>query len=367
MKNYFKSLFLFFSIICTLPSNSQTICPTTILYDYMETYTWFGNWSTPANTGFYLNASVTPSVSEVIFGSGNGSSGIETATYTLPNVTGLNSLYNYKFRFRLASYRFSNPTAATAGVDNPDYIDVRYSINNGTSYTTEMRITGNANAYWDYNILSTASKTASGIITTYSPLGGGNRTTTGDGYSIVELTLPVGITQLMFQISCRVNSAGEEWWLDNIELIEMVPCSALPIELISFDGFTHNDYNHLTWVSATEVNNDYYSLERSVDGINWVEITKKYGIGTLNTPSFYDYFDYNYIKDNINYYRLSQVDYDGKKVYFNIISLDSKSSKNTCIYQYFTINGQEIDIQIVSPGLYLRKCGDKFEKILKID
>jgi hypothetical protein len=333
----------------------------------METYTWFGNWSTPTNTGFYLNASVTPSVSGVIFGSGNGSSGIETAIYTLPNVTGLNSLYNYKFRFRLASYRFSNPTTATAGVDNPDYIDVRYSINNGTSYTTEMRITGNANAYWDYNILGVITKTATGIMTTYSPLGGGNRTTTGDGYSVLELTLPVGITQLMFQISCRVNSAGEEWWLDNVELIEMTPCSILPIELVSFDGFNHINYNYLTWVSATEVNNDYYLLERSVDGINWVEITKKYSIGTLNTPTFYDYSDHTYINGEINYYRLSQVDYDGKKVYFNIISLESKNSLNNCLYEYFNLNGQEIDIQNVSSGLYLRKCGNKFEKILKIE
>jgi len=367
MKNYFKYLSLFFIIIHTLSSNSQTICPTSILYDYMETYTWFGNWSTTTNTGFYINASVTPSVSGVLFGSGNGPSGTEVATYTLPNVTGLNSLYNYKFKFRLASYRFSNPTAATTGVDNPDYIDVRYSINNGTSYVTEMRVTGNANAYWDYNILGVASKTVNGVMTTYTPLSGGNRTTTGDGYSVIELTLPVGITQLMFQIYCRVNSAGEEWWLDDIELIEMRPCSILPVELISFDGFTDNDYNHLTWVSATEINNHYYSLERSIDGINWLEITKKYGIGTLNTPSFYDYFDYNYIKGGVNYYRLSQVDYDGKKVYFKIISLDSKTLKNTCIYEYFTLNGQKINIQEVKPGLYLGKCNDKFEKIIKIE
>jgi hypothetical protein len=367
MKKYYKILYLSFLIIFTSYGKSQVTCPTTILYDHMEVYTWFGNWNTVVNTGFYTNVSVSPTVSGAIIGVGNGTSAIETANYVLPNVTGLNNSYIYKLKFRLGSYRISNPTAATAGVDGPDYIDVRYSINNGTSYVTEMRITGNANAYWDYNLLGVASKTASGIMTTYSPLGGGNRTSTGDGYSVIELTLPVGITQLTVQLNCRVSSAGEEWWLDDIDLIELTPCSPLPIELVSFDGFNHINYNYLTWVSATEVNNDYYLLERSVDGINWVEITKKYSIGTLNTPTFYDYSDHTYINGEINYYRLSQVDYDGKKVYFNIISLESKNSLNNCLYEYFNLNGQEIDIQNVIPGLYLRKCGNNFEKIVKIE
>ena len=100
----------------------------------------------------------------------------------------------------------------------------------GTTAFTEMRIAGNANAYWDYNT-ATAAKIASGAMTTYAPIAGGNRTAIGDGYSVIELTIPAGATQLAFNLNCRMNSAGEEWWIDNAELIQLGPCVVLPIEL----------------------------------------------------------------------------------------------------------------------------------------
>lgn len=314
-----------------------------LVYDYMEDYTWFGNWNTPANTGFYINASVSPTASGVIYGSGSGSSIIESANYVLPNVVGLNTAYAHKLSFRLASYRFSNPTAATTGVDGPDYIDVRYSTNAGVTYVSEMRIAGNANAYWDYNTLATAAKTANGVLTTYAPVAGGNRTTTSDGYSIIELTIPAGVTQLAFSLNCRINAAGEEWWLDNIELTQLGPCSVLPIELLSFDVTKNNGYNSLTWVTATEINNDYFTIERGVDGFNWSEVTTIEGSGTVSTPTHYEYKDYEFIKDKVNYYRLKQTDFNGMSEYFQIVYISNIETKNKVVLLK-TLNavGQEV-------------------------
>jgi hypothetical protein len=353
MKKLFLTLFLtFIYTFC----QSQT-CPTTIFYDHMETYTWFGNWSTPANTGFYTNASVSPSASGALIGAGNGSSGIESAIYVLPNITGLNIAYTYKVKFRLGSYRISNPTAATAGVDGADYIDLRYSTNNGTTYITEMRIAGNANAYWDYNLLGVATKTANGLITTYAPTAGGNRTATGDGYSVIELTLPLGITQLSVQLACRVNSAGEEWWLDDIDLIELAPCSPLPIELISFTGEKKENYNFLTWVSATEINNDYYTLERSNDGVNWVFIVQIKGAGTTTYQNTY-FYDDNDNLTGINYYRLSQTDYNGLKEYFNIISIENNTlTKPKTLIKIINMLGQEINENATGLIIYMYSDG----------
>jgi hypothetical protein len=313
----------------------------------METYTWFGNWNTIFNTGFYSNASVSSTLSGVLYGSGNGSSAIESANYVLPNVVGLNLVYAHKLSFRLASYRFSNSTAATSGIDGPDYIDVRYSTNNGTTYTTEMRIAGNANAYWNYNT-ATASKTANGIITIYAPTAGGNRTSTGDGYSVISLTIPAGATQLAFTLNARVNSAGEEWWIDNVELIQLGPCVILPIELISFEGVNNNECNVLTWVTATEINNKDFTLYRSSNSLHWTKINTTQGAGTINTPSMYSYKDYSFDKA-INYYKLVQTNFDGSFEEFNTIYIDNSNSEIPLPVKIINLLGQEVSAD--APGL----------------
>lgn len=342
VKDRMKKILLFLLLNLSFFTTKSQTCLLT--YDYMELYTWAGNWNTIFNTGFYNNASVSPTLSGVLYGSGNGTSLIESANYVLPNVVGLNTSYAHKLSFRLASYRFSNSTAATAGVDGSDYVDVRYSTNGGTTYTTEMRIAGNANAYWNYNTVATASKTANGVLTTYAPTAGGDRTTTGDGYSIIELTIPAGATQLAFTLNSRVNSAGEEWWIDNIELIQMGPCVILPIEIISFEANKNDGYNMITWVTATETNNDYFTLERSVDGFNWVEIAAVDGAGTVSTPSFYEYRDYEFIKDTVNYYRLKQTDFNGLFEYFQIIYVSNFGfKKKGVLLKRLNIMGQEVN------------------------
>jgi hypothetical protein len=362
---------LIFILLSLIPFfvKSQT-CP--VAYDYMEVYDWFGNWNVgaPANTGFYTNVSISPSVSAVIFGSGNGASGLEAANYIMPNLNFINSAYAHRFSFRLGSYKFSNPTAATAGVDGPDYIDVRYSTNGGVTYVTEMRIAGNSNAYWNYNTLGVASKTANGVLTTYAPVAGGDRTLTGDGYSVIELIIPPGATQLAFSLNCRVNSAGEEFWIDNIELTQLAPCVSLPIELISFTGY--NDVgksNILNWITATEINNDYFTIDRSIDGINWLTISQVDGAGNSSVSNYYEYKDFTYIRNNVNYYRLSQTDNDGKKEYFPIIAVESGNDIEDChTYEYYDLLGNKVDYRYAPSGLYLRLCVENKEvlKVVKV-
>ncbi len=328
---------------------SQT-CTTTVAYDYMEVYTWFGNWNTTTNTGYYADASVSPSYSGVLLGAGNGSSGTESAIYVLPNITGLNTTYTYKLKFRLASYRFSNPTAATTGVDGADYVDVRYSINNGTTYTTEMRIAGNANAYWNYNT-ATAAKTASGAMTTYAPTAGGNRTSTGDGYSVIELTLPTGINQIAVQLSCRVNSNGEEWWIDNVELIEIAPC-VLPIELIDFSAIYREDKVYINWLTATELNNDCFVIDKSTDGNGWKQFDKVKGQGTIYTPTLYQLIDTNLTSGYI-YYKLRQIDFDKQEKYLGIVFVYVNSPKVKNILMIIDVLGRNIENLEKYTGVYI--------------
>jgi len=97
------------------------------------------------------------------------------------------------------------------------------------------------------------------------------------------------------------------------------PISALPIELISFNGECNDQNIMLSWTTATEVNNDYFSLERSIDGANWQLITDVAGAGNSSSLINYSFLDVARYND-ISYYRLKQTDFNGQSKYVEIIA-----------------------------------------------
>jgi hypothetical protein len=325
----------------------------------METWNWAGLWWTPAATAnWYTNASVTPTESAVIYGLGNGSSAIEQDWYSMPNVTGLNSAYQYQFKFKLASYTFSNSTATTRGVDAADYVSVQVSTNGGVNYTTELRITGNSNATWTYTSTGSITHTANGSFTNsaapagdvYQSASGANSTSP----STILLNLPIGITQVAVDIYCRINSAGEEWWIDNVELIEIAPIS-LPIELISFDGENFEEANTITWKTASEHNTDYYMIKRLTGDTSKYEVVGTVGAaGNSTTPLTYQIIDKTYSPE-INYYVLTQFDLDGKYEEFGPIAIDNRKSIKKII-KVTNLLGQEVSLD--SSGILIVTYSD---------
>ena len=318
-----------------------------VAFDNMETYDWSGLWfGNTFNSTWATNFSVSPTESAVIYGAGNGSSAFEQDWYVLPNITGLDPTSTYEFRFRLASYRVTS-TSSTRGVDVGDLVDVQVSYNGGFSYISELRITGNNNAYWDYNTNGVVNHIADGTFqNNIAPLGDIYRSGAGNqqftGPSIITLQLPAGITQVAIDIFCRVNSAGEEWWLDNIELIE-IPSPPLPITLTSFTGTRQSNSNMLEWETTSEQNNSHFILEHSTNGLfnETSAINIQQGAGNSQTPLTYSFVDNN-PQPIINYYRLTQVDFNGEYEIFNTISIDNRENKRTLIK---TINmmGQEVN------------------------
>jgi len=335
MKNLLLSLFLFL----TTTSIGQTV----IEYDNMETsstnYLSAGWWAPAATAGWFTNASVSPTTAAAIYGSGNGSSGLEQDWYSMPTINGLDPNKTYKLKFRVASYTFSNSTATTKGIDIADYLSVQVSSNGGT-YVTEMRITGNSNAIWPFTNTASVDHTANGSFTNSAAPAGdvytasaGVSTATPSTYTI---TFPQGLTSIAIDFYCRINSAGEEWWLDNIELIRMDP---LPIELYTFEGMSIQDKNLIAWSTATEHNNDYFIIQRSTDGENWSTINKTIGMGNSTMLTKYSCLDDSFSK-RINYYRLTQVDFDGASKTYGPISIDNRSNK--VVVRCVNLLGQDI-------------------------
>lgn len=350
MKNLFFLIFLFVHFI--------GLSQTQYRNDFVETFStdWSGAWWTPAvTTGYFTNAFVSTNQSAVLYGTGNGTSAIEQDWYSFPNIT-LNPANTYKFKFRLASYVFSSSTATTRGLDAADYLSVQVSTNGGVTYVTELRITGNSNSLWNYNATGTINHTANGVFTNsaapagdvyQAPAGTSPQTFLSTGPSYISLDLPVGISQVAIDVYCRTNSNGEEWWMDNFELIETAPIS-LPVELTQFDVTGYPSYNVIKWVTATEHNSYYYDLEMSLDGENWKSINKQNAAGNSTLEVRYQFIDFN--QNKLVYYRLNQFDLDGVSKSYGPISI-YKFNTQKKVVKYVDLIGQEINPENHS-GIY---------------
>jgi hypothetical protein len=89
-------------------------------------------------------------------------------------------------------------------------------------------------------------------------------------------------------------------------------CTLLPIELIDFSAELVNTNDCLIqWKTASEQNNAYFTLEKSVDGTNWKEIATVKGSGNSTSLKKYKRIDPNLLHQ-ITYYRLKQTDFDGQ-------------------------------------------------------
>lgn len=86
--------------------------------------------------------------------------------------------------------------------------------------------------------------------------------------------------------------------------------SPLPIELLSFDATCDNGVVQIAWATASEQNNDYFLIERSLDGLAWEAFREVAGNGNSNNKIEYSVTDYAPL-GNTTYYRLTQFDYNG--------------------------------------------------------
>ncbi|MEH0157248.1 hypothetical protein V6R21_24255 [Limibacter armeniacum] len=122
----------------------------------------------------------------------------------------------------------------------------------------------------------------------------------------------------------------------------------LPVEMIFFSAKRQSSDVMLTWATASEVNNDYFEIQRSTDGKNFEIIGSVNGNGDSQARIDYEFIDTNAPKGTV-YYRLKQVDYNGKFEYFNLFIKDSADK-----YLDITnlsgnpMSGQELKLQVYS-------------------
>lgn len=108
--------------------------------------------------------------------------------------------------------------------------------------------------------------------------------------------------------------------------------STLPVELTAFRVSSENNAVVCDWWTETELNNDFFTIERSPDGINFEPIAYMKGAGTSLEALHYKIYDYDPYLNVVSYYRLSQTDFNGATRYHDIRSIKPKKVHELTIY-----------------------------------
>ena len=124
----------------------------------------------------------------------------------------------------------------------------------------------------------------------------------------------------------------------------------LPVELTHFTGFTNENENLLTWTTASESNNDYFYIEKSMDGINYKKIGEVQGSGNSSVRIDYEFSD-SEINNSIVYYRLTQVDFDGTKEKVGELTM-TRELNNVSAYPNPSKGELSFTFNTSKPGIY---------------
>ena len=138
---------------------------------------------------------------------------------------------------------------------------------------------------------------------------------------------------------------GRSWHLPEDTTITYKWCpTSLPVTLLSFEATKEEERALLTWSTSQEINNHYFQVQRSDDGIHFYDLGKVLGNGTTTTTQYYSFTDDKPFQGT-TYYRLKQVDFDGKWEYSVIRAVFMKGT-----WQVFPKPASDV-IYIVAPLL----------------
>ena len=121
---------------------------------------------------------------------------------------------------------------------------------------------------------------------------------------------------------------GDKVWVTDLQ--------ALPVELTSFIASATTEGVLLNWTTATEINNHGFEIERSSDGVEFYTVAFVQGAGTSTERREYVYTDkVDYKGGEIFYYRLKQIDLDGRVQYSDIVEIEFNVPKDFVLHQNY--------------------------------
>ncbi|PCJ64826.1 MAG: hypothetical protein COA58_11155 [Bacteroidetes bacterium] len=178
------------------------------------------------------------------------------------------------------------------------------------------------------------------------------------------------------------------------------PVAGLPVEFASLEGTRAGKNIVLEWQTASELNNDYFTIEKLNDHKEWEEVNTLEGMGTSNSITDYTYTDNVNATGTVNY-RIKQTDFDGASTYSDVIQIEAATISQLSIWPNPATNqlniyseqfnssvvsitnsagmnisetitylnqsneGAVLDISALASGIYFIKIGTEFHRFIK--
>lgn len=129
-------------------------------------------------------------------------------------------------------------------------------------------------------------------------------------------------------VTLNAFAGGNNGGFDHVAeiVLNQSECATLPIELLYFRADLRENKVLLTWETLTETNNDYFTVERSTDGVDFESLVREEGAGTSFRNLSYRTVDSNPLP-GLSYYRLSQTDFDGTTTYSKLVLIEVKPKR----------------------------------------
>lgn len=140
---------------------------------------------------------------------------------------------------------------------------------------------------------------------------------------------------------------------------------ALPVELMEFSVvLNENKEVEIKWTTATESNNDFFNVERSIDGRNWDVVETINGVGNSTLSTNYKVVDKMPLL-GVSYYRLEQTDMDGQKQYSRIETVLFENKNSIIAFPNPMEDLLQIEFEKETPELFLEIIDRNGKKVLQ--
>jgi hypothetical protein len=190
--------------------------------------------------------------------------------------------------------------------------------------------------------------------------------TTGSGAASGSIQVTgTGISMLVFKVYLRGDGVGSNWasihehvgdaWMIGVSLL--VTDLVLPVAISSFTAKPQGHSALLQWSTATEENTEDFEVQYSKDGNSWSDIAEMRAAGTSVTQQNYQ-FVHNDPAAGANYYRLMEVDQDGRATYSAVREVSFASSVVLAYYPNPVRDRVTITMEDVSGGSFGGSSGN---------
>lgn len=222
---------------------------------------------------------------------------------------------------------------SNSGLDAGDYIMAGHAFTSNSVISTDVGgMTGINNARWlrTWYLDITNTSTIINTDVEFDMSDGGMGTVVPGLVSDYVLLYRAGQTGNWTELMTASSITGDRVIFNNINLsndgyytigTRNSVNSILPIELLNFDAIMNGSKVDINWATATEKNNDYFTIERSRDAVSFEAINMTDGAGNSTAAKHYTDTDYNPYP-GISYYRLKQTDFNGRYTYSNIVAVN---------------------------------------------